>query len=168
MNKVIRKTTGTVLGMTLALVSGAPAFADDTELLLVAPPEPAELKPNVMFILDTSGSMTETQQTGEPYDPLKDYSEFGDCDGNSFYFNDGYSEPVCSGATRYFDKSAWHCAASAIQIADVGAYTGVLVQYRDAVFDGVSIGQPGANSSRGTAQTPSNAKPTLACTAALC
>jgi hypothetical protein len=54
MNKVIRKTTGTVLGLTLALVSGAPAFADDTELLLVAPPEPTELKPNVMFILDTS------------------------------------------------------------------------------------------------------------------
>ena len=137
MNKVIRKTTGTVLGMTLALVSGAPVFADDTELLLVAPPEPTELKPNVMFILDTSGSMTTPQQTGEPYNPNKDYSEFGDCNLNSLYYTDGSStsEPVCSGATRYFDKSAWHCAASAIQIADVGAYTGVLAQYRD---DGVS------------------------------
>ena len=140
MNKVIRKTTGTVLGLTLALVSGAPVLADDTELLLVAPPDPTELKPNVMFILDTSGSMNDVQKTGKPYDPLTDYSAFGDCDTNSYYYNDSFSEPVCSGATRYFDKSAWHCAASAIQIADVGMYTGVLVQYRDAVIDGNSVG----------------------------
>ena len=45
MNKVIRKTTGTVLGLTLALVSGAPALADDTELLLVAPPDPLNSSP---------------------------------------------------------------------------------------------------------------------------
>ena len=38
MNKVIRKSTGIVLGLTLALLSGAPALADDTELLLVSPP----------------------------------------------------------------------------------------------------------------------------------
>ncbi len=71
MNKVIRKTTGTVLGLTLAIVSGAPALADDTELLLVAPPDPSQLKPNVMFILDTSGSMTTVQETGQPYDPTR-------------------------------------------------------------------------------------------------
>ena len=54
MNKVIRKTTGIVLGMTLALVSGAPAIADDTELLLVAPADASQFNPNVMFILDLS------------------------------------------------------------------------------------------------------------------
>ena len=138
MNKVIRKTTGTVLGLTLALVSGAPAFADDTELLLVAPPEPTELKPNVMFILDTSSSMNSVQKTGAPYDPQKDYSAFGDCDTNSFYYSDVDSEPVCSGASRYFEESAWHCAASAVEIANLGVYTGVLVQYRD---DGVTDGK---------------------------
>ena len=37
MNKVIRTTTGTVLGLILALTVGAPAIADDTELLLVDP-----------------------------------------------------------------------------------------------------------------------------------
>jgi len=135
MNKVIRKTTGTVLGLMLVLFSGSPLLADDTELLLVAPPDPDELKPNVMFILDTSGSMESEQITGEPYDPLKDYSAFGNCDQNRYYYSDDSSRPVCDTTTRYLDKSAWHCAASAVQIADVGTYTGVLVQYRDVADD---------------------------------
>lgn len=131
MNKVIRKTTGTVLGLTLALVSGAPAFADDTELLLVAPPDPSQLKPNVMFILDTSGSMTTVQETGQPYDPLVDYSAFGTCDRNNMYYSDDSSTPVCDVANdRFFAKSSWHCDDAAIQVAGVGAYTDVLVQYR--------------------------------------
>ena len=131
MNKVIRKTTGTVLGLTLAIASGAPALADDTELLLLAPPDPSQLKPNVMFILDTSGSMTTEQETGRPYDPNTDYSAFGTCDRDSMYWSEGSGTPVCDAAnTRFIDKSAWHCADAAIQVAGVGAYTGVLVQYR--------------------------------------
>ena len=132
MNKLIRKTTGTVLGLALVLVSGTPALADDTELLLVAPPDPSQLKPNVMFILDTSGSMTTVQTTGKVYNPNTDYSAFGTCDPNNLYYSDGSSTPVCDVAnTLYIDKSSWHCADSIIQIDGVGAYTGVLVQYRD-------------------------------------
>ena len=134
MNKVIRKTTGTVLGLTLAIVSGAPALADDTELLLVAPADRSQLKPNVMFILDTSGSMTTVQETGDPYDPIKDYSGFGSCDRNSLYYTDSSTDPVCDAANmRYIDKSAWHCADSKIQIDDVGRYTGILAQYRNNI-----------------------------------
>ena len=131
MNKLIRKSTGTVLGLMLALVSGSPVLADDTELLLVAPPEPAQLKPNVLFILDTSGSMGDVQTTGQPYNPATDYSAFGTCDANSLYYGDGSATPVCDvDNTLFIDKDSWHCADSAIQIAGVGAYTGVLVQYR--------------------------------------
>jgi len=131
MNKLIRKSTGIVLGLMLALVSGSPVLADDTELLLVAPPEPAALKPNVLFILDTSGSMGDIQTTGQAYDPNTDYSAFGTCDPNSLYWGDGTSTPVCDVAnTRFIAKGAWHCDDASIQIAGVGAYTGVLVQYR--------------------------------------
>ena len=132
MNKLIRKSTGTVLGLMLALVSGSPVLADDTELMLVAPPEPSALKPNVLFILDTSGSMGDIQTTGQTYDPATDYSAFGTCDANILYYSDGSVTPVCDVAnTLYIDKDSWHCADSSIQIAGVGAYTGVLVQYRD-------------------------------------
>ena len=131
MNKLIRKSTGTVLGLMLALVSGSPVLADDTELLLVAPPDPSQLKPNVLFILDTSGSMGDVQTTGQPYDPNTDYSAFGTCDPNNLYYGDGAITPICDAAnTQYIAKGAWHCADAAIQMAGVGAYTGVLVQYR--------------------------------------
>ena len=131
MNKLIRKSTGTVLGLMLALVSGSPVLADDTELLLVAPPEPSQLKPNVVFILDTSGSMGDIQTTGQPYDAATDYSAFGTCDANNLYWGDGTSTPVCDADnTRFIAKGAWHCDDASIQIAGVGSYTGVLAQYR--------------------------------------
>ena len=108
MNKLIRKSTGIVFGLMVALVSGSPALADDTELLLVAPPDPTQLKPNVMFILDTSGSMTTVQTTGQPYNPNTDYTAFGTCDRNNLYYGDGSSTPVCDVAnTQYIDKSSW-------------------------------------------------------------
>ena len=132
MNKPIRKVTGTVLGLTLALASGAPALADDTELLLVAPPDPTALKPNVMFILDTSGSMGDVQTTGQPYNENTDYSAFGTCDANNLYVSDGTTTPVCDVSNNlYIDKDSFHCADASIQISGVGAYTGVLAQYRE-------------------------------------
>jgi len=102
MNKLLRKSTGTVLGLILALVSGTPALADDTELLLVAPPDPSKLKPNVMFILDTSGSMGDIQTTGKEYVPTDDYSAHGTCDRNNLYYGDGTTVPVCDAANTQY------------------------------------------------------------------
>ena len=130
MNKALRKTTGIVFGLTLALLSGAPAIADDTELLLQAAPDPDQLKPNVMFILDTSGSMTTVQRTGAPYDANADYSAFGTCDINNMYLTESGTEPDCASTTLYIDKDSWHCADADIQISGVGSYTGVLAQHR--------------------------------------
>jgi type IV pilus assembly protein PilY1 len=114
---------------------GAPAIADDTELLLVTPPDPALVKPNVLFILDTSGSMSTTQEFGAFYDPLVDYSAFGSCKKDSYYYLDGAAAagtvPVCDVSnTKIIDKNAFKCAASAMAIADVGSYTNGMVQYR--------------------------------------
>ena len=55
-------------GLLLAVAAGAPAVADDTELLLVNPNELTAPKPNIMFILDSSGSMTTVENTREIYD----------------------------------------------------------------------------------------------------
>ncbi len=55
-------------GLVVALASGTPALADDTELLLLNPDELTAPKPNIMFILDTSGSMTTVENTREIYD----------------------------------------------------------------------------------------------------
>ena len=131
MNKVIHKSTGIVIGLTLAILSAGPALADDTELLVVTPPDPAQLKPNVMFILDTSGSMSSVQIFGAPYNPATDYSDFGECDKNSLYYAEDNLTPVCSDTNRHLiRKDAWNCQASLTRLDNVGGYTGVLTQYR--------------------------------------
>ena len=117
--------------MTLALLSGAPALADDTELLLQAAPDPSQLKPNVMFILDTSGSMTTVQRTGATYDPNADYSAFGSCDPDVMYYTEDGSIPVCDASNlSFFNKTAFHCDDATIQVDGVGSYTGVMAQHR--------------------------------------
>ena len=55
-----RKTTWMSVSCAFALLAGMPAIADDTELLLINPDPSNNPKPNVMFILDSSGSMTTT------------------------------------------------------------------------------------------------------------
>lgn len=79
----IQKATWTSIGFVLALLTGNPALADDTELLLINPDPTQNPTPNVMFILDTSGSMTTTEVTNEPYDSSAAY--LGTCDPSAIY-----------------------------------------------------------------------------------
>ena len=75
-----RNIIGTCAGILLALTAGAPVVADDTELLLVTPSTSQELESNILFIIDTSGSMSSVESTNEPYDSTVSYA--GDCDVN--------------------------------------------------------------------------------------
>ena len=61
-----RKNTWISVGCGIALLAGAPAMADDTELLLISPDPRFNPKPNVMFVMDTSGSMGTMEQTIQP------------------------------------------------------------------------------------------------------
>ena len=58
MNIQKRNIIWTCAGLFLALTAGGPVVADDTELLLVTPATSQNNKPNMLFILDTSGSMS--------------------------------------------------------------------------------------------------------------
>jgi type IV pilus assembly protein PilY1 len=131
MNKVIHRTKGTLLGLTLGLVAGAPVLADDTELLLVTPPDGVGAKPNVVFILDTSGSMGSTLIAGEAFDPKKDYSAFGSCDFGLLYYQSDIGLPECDAVgVSSIKKESWNCADASNDFANLGSYTGYLSQYR--------------------------------------
>tara|TARA_R110002096_G_scaffold146914_6_gene305985 strand:- start:4375 stop:7764 length:3390 start_codon:yes stop_codon:yes gene_type:complete len=108
----------------------APAFADDTELLLVAPANSAATPPNILFILDTSGSMGDPVNTTEPYDSTRTYSG-GSCDTNKLYWTKLDVEPTCAGGgnTQFIDDAAFVCEDAKLRMSGIGAYTGVLVQY---------------------------------------
>ena len=80
------------------MLAGAPAIADDTELLLLNPDPNANPTPNVMFILDTSGSMNDPANTTEPYDSTRVY-DTGDCDPDRFYWTTLDAEPSCAGGS---------------------------------------------------------------------
>ena len=139
-----RKITWMSVSFAVAILTGMPATADDTELLLVNPDPSLSPKPNVMFILDTSGSMTTTQDTTEPYDNATDYG--GDCDSSKFYWTDVDVTPDCATSNNIIDGGSYVCEFSRRQIEGIGSYTDTMVQYRDGgkistALGGVSLWQ---------------------------
>ncbi len=133
-----RKFTWMSVSCAFAMLAGAPAIADDTELLLVNPNLAQSPKPNVMFILDTSGSMTTTQTTLEPYESTQTYA--GDCDSSKYYWSDVDIVPDCATTQNIIDGGSYVCEFSRKQIAGIGSYTDTMVQYRDGGKDGLSAG----------------------------
>ena len=101
------------VGLSLALTAGSPAIADDTELLLATPNSTGADRPNILFILDTSGSMTTIERTQQPYDKDEDYG--GTCQSDRYYWTSGNSIPECrtdAGALRGSRKPALEARAS--------------------------------------------------------
>ncbi|MDH3481525.1 MAG: hypothetical protein OEM50_07380, partial [Gammaproteobacteria bacterium] len=85
MNSLNTRTLSIGTSFLLTILAGVPAVADDTELLVVDPSTTSATPPNIMFILDTSGSMGDPVSTTEPYDSNRDYSG-GSCDSSKFYW----------------------------------------------------------------------------------
>ncbi|MDJ0793918.1 MAG: PilC/PilY family type IV pilus protein [Woeseiaceae bacterium] len=139
MKIAIKRTTWMTAGACVALLSGVHAIADDTELLLINPDPTQNPKPNVLFILDTSGSMTTTETTIDPYDSTETYT--GACDPDRVYWTDVDIVPVCDVSnTSYIEKSSFHCQYAANQMSGIGSFTNTMVQYRDGGKDGTSTG----------------------------
>ena len=74
MTKSRSHTAWAGVGILLTLTLGSPAIADDVELLLSIPGSSNAAKPNILFILDSSGSMNTIETTQEPFDGTKPYS----------------------------------------------------------------------------------------------
>ncbi|MCI0516652.1 MAG: hypothetical protein L0Y45_02355, partial [Woeseiaceae bacterium] len=126
------RATWTGAGLALALVTGFPAVADDVELLLTVPGASNAAKPNVLFILDSSGSMTTVVETNqEPFDGTKSYS--GDCTRSAYYWTTSTSVPDCDSSYdrgRRVDDAYFVCQQGRDQITANGTYSGTLAQYR--------------------------------------
>ena len=119
----------------MALLSGVPAFADDTELLLISPDPTKNPKPNVLFIMDTSGSMTTNETTIDPYDSTLTYS--GACRTDAIYWTDVDVLPVCDGTElNWVYKTAYQCDYAVQQMSGIGSFTNTMVQFRDGGKNG--------------------------------
>ena len=115
MMKSIKHLTWAGAGLFLALTAGAPAVADDVELLLSTPATSNAAKPNVLFIIDSSGSMTRTETSQEPFDPNRDYSDRGSCDTDMYYWTYNSGIPKC-GDEYKFKKTSFQCQQGRVQI----------------------------------------------------
>ncbi len=131
MNSQNVKTLSIGTSLLLTILAGVPAVADDTELLVVDPSNTSAAPPNIMFIIDTSGSMGDPVSTTEPYDSNRDYAT-GSCDTDRVYWTTLDVEPSCVGGgnTQFIDEAAFVCEDARLRMSGIGAYSGVMVQYR--------------------------------------
>ncbi len=137
MNSFMKKSASASAALVLTFAIGSPAVADDTELLIVDPSKSAASPPNILFILDTSGSMGDPVTTTEPFDPAKDYSGLGSCDPNRLYWTTLDVPPTCQDSDgdpnlQYIEDSAFLCADAKLRMSGMGAYTGIMVQYHSS------------------------------------
>ena len=109
------------LSACVAMLTGMPLIvsADDTEIYVGSSSATSDIKPNVVFIIDTSGSMStdETFSTGT-YDPATTYT--GSCTSDRVYWSTNGVPPDCS-TSRYFLATANTCQASAAALGSTGA-----------------------------------------------
>jgi type IV pilus assembly protein PilY1 len=142
MNTVIQKTKWMCVGLILTLTTGTPAYADDTELLLLNPNADVQSIPNVLLIIDSSGSMGNQEQTREVYDSAIAYAGgVTACDPNYLYWTTiKGTTPSCDPAnTQRILKSSFVCRHAVNQIKGIGIYNGRMAQYRDGGSGFLSI-----------------------------
>ncbi len=128
MKKMRLKTAGLGCGFLLGLASGTPVLADDTEILIGAQLNPGQ--PNILFIIDTSGSMDSEVVVGVDYDPNAQYS--GSCDEDRlFWIEEGTGTinlPDCR-FNNYVQRNAFRCSTGRTVLAESGHYRDRLAQW---------------------------------------
>ncbi|MGS4932507.1 pilus assembly protein [Aeromonas sp. 25-281] len=111
--------------------------ADDTELFIYDFNKAGDFRPKVLLIFDNSGSMADTMDVSEPYDPAKIYPALSnDPDpGNSkkyIYFSSNSSVPAITSTARFPD-SINACASSKSPLANVGYFISQVWTYKETV-----------------------------------
>jgi type IV pilus assembly protein PilY1 len=115
-----------LLGACYCLTVGAPALADDTEIFGTSNAVGAGLKPNILFIVDTSGSMNTDVVTQLAFDPATTYT--GSCNPNYVYWTvdtGSPSSPPSCGTNNRFPRSQLKCQAASGPLDTQGRYVAV-------------------------------------------
>ncbi len=115
-------------GLLLSLCFAMPVLAEDIEIYTTVDPNAASVQPNVLFVLDTSGSMNSLITVSVEYDSSTTYADDG-CGTDRIYWSTGGTPPGCD-SDRYFNSSALHCADAAGSLVAEGFYLGNIAQKR--------------------------------------
>lgn len=124
------RSLSTVCAAACVLLSGQPVQADDTEIFVMTPPAAVNTQPNILFIMDTSGSMATQVVDKEPYNPSTTYS--GSCSTTRVYWNSsGTNTPPGCSTDRWVSSSNFVCKTAADELAQFGSWPiGPAAQWR--------------------------------------
>jgi len=125
------RTRVALFASMVAMVAGFPLMADDTEVYIGSSGFSSSIRPNILFIIDTSGSMsTDVIVTVASYDPAQAYS--GACDPARIYWDQNGNPPDC-GTDSWFEADVNTCQDSfAALTTGPGIYIGTLARYKSA------------------------------------
>ena len=157
----MRSLKSSVCMLAVALIAtlslGGVASADDSEIFTGTPP--AGATPNILFILDTSGSMA-TLEPDLPYDPMIDYNAApynGGCSKTVYYYAKSPNNNALTGCTGLASVpvSSFLCQQGIAALTSTAPNTGqtyqdFFVQWRKAAAAANSyswtnqLGKPGA------------------------
>jgi len=114
----------------VAVATTSVALADDTEIYSVSGNSTTNAKPNVVFIIDSSGSMdSDVVVATSSYDPSQTYD--GNCTTDKVYWSTDGTAPSC-GTSRYVLSSSNKCSDSqiALSASGEGVYVAQAARYR--------------------------------------
>ncbi len=113
-----------------ALLLPIVSTADDTEIYLGYDIDEDSIPPNVLFIIDSSGSMDGIIEVeGGPYDPAVTYD--GSCSSSYYYWKADWDDgvPTCDTSNK-IRVADYVCDAGITAMASAGLYPGRHSQYR--------------------------------------
>lgn len=103
--KKYEQVKAAVVGLVLSSAVIPVAMAEDIEIYRS---DTSVINPNILFILDNSGSMEARSWVKPYYDPSRAY--IGDCQRDGIYFSKLEGKPDCSASPdNYFNRSALVC-----------------------------------------------------------
>lgn len=124
-----------LLGACYCLFIGAPSMADDTEIFGGGGAVASGLKPNILFIVDTSGSMDTLVETiNVPYDPATTYPAMGSCDNTYVYWIQNTGSPPDCSTTQKFPLTQLKCKSALNGFALGGQY----IAFKAAMYNSAS------------------------------
>ena len=116
------------VGALCAVAVVTPAAADDTELFVTDTRQHPGSRPNVLFIMDTSGSLSTPIKARASYDPAARYD--GRCDPTHVYWRTGLGSPPACSSRRWFESTALVCQKSLDALArGAGHYSDRFAQF---------------------------------------
>ena len=117
-----------ISGTLLALAAGSAALADDTEIFFKK--NTASIPANILFILDTSGSMNDLVTSQLEFDPLLTYNadKCGTSFDKNFYYFSAAKIPKCGSGAK-IAVTQFKCANMANAISTSGYATDAFTQW---------------------------------------